>query len=66
MIADRIDAIGDFDGDGQTDLLLRDSTRLGLARVTRSGSVAWLTTYTSVTAGTWLGGWNYGGTEQLR
>lgn len=64
-VTDRVDAIGDFDGDGQTDLLLRDSTRLGLARVTRSGSVAWLTTYTSVTAGTWLGGWNYGGTEQL-
>jgi hypothetical protein len=62
---DRIDGLGDFDGDGQTDLLLRDGTRLGLARVTRAGAIAWLTTYTAVTAGTWLGGWNFGGTEQV-
>ena len=62
---DRIDGLADFDGDGQTDLLLRDGTRLGLARISHAGTIGWLTTYTQVAAGTWLGGWNFGGTEQV-
>jgi hypothetical protein len=62
---DRLDRFGDFDGDGITDFILRNGGRLALARVNRIGGISAITTHNVITPGTWMGGWNYAGTEQI-
>lgn len=59
---DRIGAVGDFNGNGQDDIILQSAWGLGIVTLSPQKK---LTSTTMVASGSWLGAWHYGARDEI-
>jgi hypothetical protein len=60
--SDTIVGVGDFNGDGKDDLLVRNDTAFAILTRTAGGTI---TTLHEIDQGTWMGGWFFHGSNRI-